>query len=177
MPVRPATTADAAGVAAVQVATWRVAYDGLMPAAFLAGLSVPAGTERWRGLLGSAEVRTFVAVEGDEESGEVVGFVTAGPARDADLPEGTGEVYAVYVLPSCQGRGLGRDLMGAATGWLAARGYVHAAVWVLTANAPSRSFYAALGWRPDGTERSIDVGGALVEEVRYYCELRPDAAT
>jgi GNAT superfamily N-acetyltransferase len=173
MPVRPATQEDAAGIAAVQVTTWRAAYAGLMPAAFLAGLDPEAGTHRWAGLLASTEVRTFVA---DGPDG-VVGFVTAGPARDDDLPPHTGEVYAVYVLPDAQGRGLGRDLMTTATGWLAERGDVHGAVWVLTANGPSRAFYEALGWRADGAARAIDVGGAMVDEVRYYCLLRPDAAT
>jgi GNAT superfamily N-acetyltransferase len=173
MPVRTATPDDAAGIAAVQVTTWRAAYAGLMPAPFLAGLDVRAGTARWAGLLRDTTVRTFVS---DGPHG-VEGFATAGPARDADLPPGTGEVYAVYVLPQAQGKGLGRDLMSAATAWLAGHGNAHGAVWVLTANAPSRAFYEALGWCADGAARAIDVGGALVDEVRYYCLLRPDAAT
>jgi GNAT superfamily N-acetyltransferase len=172
MPVRPATPQDAAGIAAVQVTTWRAAYAGLMPAAFLAGLDVGSGTDRWTRLLQDETVRTFVAVGPDG----VEGFVTAGPARDADLPPETGEVYAVYVRPDAQGRGLGRALMATASGWLAGENE-HGAVWVLTANAPSRAFYEALGWRADGAARAIDVGGALVDEVRYYCLLRPDAAT
>ena len=39
--LREATPADAPALAAVQVASWRAAYRGLMPDGVLAGLSVP----------------------------------------------------------------------------------------------------------------------------------------
>ena len=38
--IRPATPADAPAIAAIHVASWQATYPGIMPAAFLAGLSV-----------------------------------------------------------------------------------------------------------------------------------------
>ena len=161
--IRVATAADAVGIARVHVATWRTAYADLLPAAVLAALSVPANASRWAGLLADPATRTWVA----ERDGEVVGFVSAGPPRDADLPPSVGEVYAAYVLPSAQRGGLGRGLLDAARGWFAAEGRTGAALWVLTGNTAGRLFYEACGWRWDGRERAIDVGGAVVDEVRY----------
>jgi GNAT superfamily N-acetyltransferase len=161
--IRLATPDDAAGIARVHVATWRHAYAGLVDAAYLDGLSVAAGTSRWAGLLADGDAATYVALEPD---GDVVGFATAGPARDADA-EGAGEVYAVYVHPAAQRGGLGGALLDAACGWLADRGHRPVLLWVLTGNAAARAFYAARGGAPDGTDRTIDVGGAIVAEVRY----------
>ncbi|HVF03898.1 MAG TPA: GNAT family N-acetyltransferase [Frankiaceae bacterium] len=165
--IRRATPADAEAVARVQVATWRAAYAGLIPAPVLDALSVPAGTARWDGLLRDPAVPTWVA----EDGAEVVGFATAGPARDADAP-GAGEIYAAYVLPEAQGSGRGRALLDAGLAWMETAGHVCGTLWVLTANAAGRAFYEACGWRPDGAARGIDVGGAVVDEVRYRISTR-----
>ncbi len=50
--VREATVADAAGIAVVHVEAWRSAYADIVPAAFLAELSVAARAEAWRGFIG-----------------------------------------------------------------------------------------------------------------------------
>lgn len=157
--IRVATPADAFDVARVHVATWRAAYAGLVPAEVLAALSVPAAAAKWEGHLEDAATRTWVADAG----GTVTAFASAGPSRDADTPE-AGEVYAVYVYPGAQRAGTGRSLLGTALAWLAPR---EATLWVLTANAAARAFYEACGFRPDGAARGIDVGGAVVDEVRY----------
>lgn len=160
--IRLATPADAAAVARAHVATWRHAYAGLIADEYLAGLSVPAGAERWGRLVATPGIAVYVATSGDD----VAGFGCTGPARDADAG-GAGEVMALYVLPHAQRAGLGTALLDAALRGLAAEGYAEAVLWVLTENAPARAFYAARGGVADGTARSIDVGGAIVAEVRY----------
>jgi GNAT superfamily N-acetyltransferase len=153
---RLATPLDAAAIAAVQVETWRAAYAGMIADHVLDALTVEALTARWEAYVGTPGVVVLVA-------GDVAGFVCVGPPRDADVTEG-GEVYAIYVLPSRQRHGLGGALLAAAQGWLADRPGV---LWTLAANAPARAFYEARGWVWDGTERGIDVGGDVVNEVRY----------
>jgi ribosomal protein S18 acetylase RimI-like enzyme len=172
--IRRATAADAPGIARVQVETWRTAYAGLIDAAFLDALSVPAGASRWESHIAAPDAAVYVALgDGDGHGDEVVGFASTGPARDADAPATTGEVYAIYVHPSAQRRGLGAGLLGTALGDLAAGGCAEALLWVLTGNAPARGFYEARGGTPDGEAREIDVGGALVDEVRYRFVLAP----
>ncbi|MFC5822255.1 hypothetical protein [Nonomuraea insulae] len=45
--IRPALAQDSAAIEAVWIATWRVAYRGLMPDAYLAGCSRPSSRPAW----------------------------------------------------------------------------------------------------------------------------------
>ncbi len=49
--IRRALPADAAGMAAVHVATWRTTYPGLLPDRYLVSLNPKAYAERWRRML------------------------------------------------------------------------------------------------------------------------------
>jgi ribosomal protein S18 acetylase RimI-like enzyme len=109
-----------------------------------------------------------------EEAGGV-GFAVVGPAQD---PEGAGELYAINVDPDHWGRGAGRALLAAAQAELARLGYGEAVLWVLPDNARARRFYEVAGWTTDGTQRTSEVRGVVVPEVRYRRRLqdRPSKA-
>lgn len=143
MDVRTAGPQDALAVETVRLTTWRAAYQGLVPDAFLAGLE-----PRERPPLPG--VTTLLATDPDP-----VAMASYGPCRDEDL-EGL-ELYALYVLPERWGTGLGHRLMELA-------GDVRS-LWVLEGNARARRFYEAHGFRPDGTSKVLDLG-APVTEVR-----------
>jgi GNAT superfamily N-acetyltransferase len=169
--VRRARPADAAGITAVHVRSWQGAYRGLLPQDYLDRLD-PADPDRvdWRrrdlDQAGWTAGGTLVAVS----DGRVAGFAHTGPTRDDDDaadPARVGEVYAIYVLPEAWGTGLGRELMAAAAGELAAAGFESAALWVLESNARARRFYELAGWTADGSSKQADVAGATVTEVRY----------
>jgi GNAT superfamily N-acetyltransferase len=162
MLIREATVDDAAGIARVHVDTWRATYAGIVPAEHLAALSAEAGAQRWRSNLAAAEPGRFTYVADD--AGQVVGFASGGPERSGD-PEYRGEVYALYVLPAWQRRGVGRQLLGACGRRLLAQGVVSLLIWVLADN-PSRDFYARLGGLPL-REQEIEIGGACLREVAY----------
>ncbi|HEX3723345.1 MAG TPA: GNAT family N-acetyltransferase [Nitrolancea sp.] len=162
MIVREAREGDATGIAEVHVASWRTTYRGIVPDAYLDGLSV----ER-RGAMWSREIvsrpRTggiFVAEDGDQ----ILGFSSCGPNRDED-PDYDGELFAVYLLQPYQGRGLGSQLMRLAARRLAERGFHSMMLWVLATN-PARGFYAALGGQELRT-KIVDIGGSPLEEVAY----------
>src|SRR5438067_1459876 len=94
--LRRATADDATSVAAVEVASWRAAYRGLMPDAFLDRLSTAEKVEGWRRNLlkhqASGRKRVLVAL-GDAA---VIGFTRIGPEQgDREV----GLVYLLYVLP------------------------------------------------------------------------------
>jgi ribosomal protein S18 acetylase RimI-like enzyme len=99
-----------------------------------------------------------------EQAGRVVGFAVVGPAQD---PEGAGELYAITVDPDHWGTGVGSALLAAAQAELARLGYAEAVLWVLPDNARGRRFYQVAGWTTDGTQRSSEVRGVVVPEVRY----------
>ncbi len=92
----PATINDAGAVAAVHVASWQVAYDGIVPAEYLAGLSVQKREKAWRDIITKKETDTVIA----KSNGDVVGWINFGVCRDEDLSKNAeiraGEILALY---------------------------------------------------------------------------------
>lgn len=164
MKIREAVPGDAAGIARVHVESWRTTYRGVVPQAFLDGLSVEHRTRWWDGMFARADRRRCVFVAEDDD-GQVIGFAFAGPESRGDRVY-TGEVYAIYLLARHQRRGIGRRLMGAAVERLAALDMQSMLLWVLAENHPSRRFYEAIGGQELRTE-PIEIGGAELEEAAY----------
>lgn len=170
--IRSATPADAAGIAAVHVASWLTTYRGIVPDAYLSTLSVEQRAEARARML--AAPRPGVVSVVAEADGEIIGFADAGPGRD-DFPGYPGELYAIYVLQSYQGHGIGRRLVEVMASALLEQGRRGMYLWVLGAN-PARHFYAALGGRALGAQQ-VEIGGTTLEEVAYGWEnLTPLAA-
>jgi GNAT superfamily N-acetyltransferase len=102
---------------------------------------------------------TFVA----ELDGEVVGFASVGACRDED---DAGELYAIYLHPTCWDKGIGRALLERAEESMRAFGFERAMLWVMEGNERGERFYRAAGWKQDG--RKVDTfQGAEVSELRY----------
>ncbi|OFW67259.1 MAG: hypothetical protein A2Z12_05975 [Actinobacteria bacterium RBG_16_68_21] len=169
--IRPATPADVAAVARVQVASWEAVYRGLMPDAVIDSFAVESRTEQWTRFL-AAERADRIALVADHD-GEVVGMASLGASRDPSHdPVAVGELQAIYVAPDHWDHGHGRDLMDAAITWLRSRGFTEAFLWVLTGNTRARRFYEAAGWQPDGIRIEVLAGGSL-EETRYRVRVGP----
>ena len=113
MAIRDAVITDAEGMAQVRVMTWRSAYKGIVPAETLAGMSVEEDTQRWEQRFSSPIDATWFAFVAVDETGRIVGFCTGGGGRSGD-PHYDAEVYALYILPQEQGRGIGKSLLEAA---------------------------------------------------------------
>lgn len=167
--IRRALEEDARAIAEVHVRVWRHAYRELLPAELLAGLSVDARERWWKSQIAllPEERRPWLA----EEGGEIAGFVSVGPSRDAEAGLSVGEVYAIYVTPECWDRGVGRTLLEHGVRDLFEHGYSEATLWVLARNVRARRFYEAAGWDADRTERVERFGGQDVTEVRYRRRL------
>ncbi|MGH8180271.1 MAG: GNAT family N-acetyltransferase [Steroidobacteraceae bacterium] len=150
-------------VARVHVRAWQVAYRGLMPEDYLAGLRPEERAQRYDFAGGDpARPRTLVAIEADT----VLGFATTSPARDEDAV-GQGELCALYVEPDCWGRGIGQALASAARSDLCGLGFRQAVLWVVAGNARAEKFYRADGWGHDGLQRARQIWNVQVETVRY----------
>ena len=101
----------------------------------------------------------------------IVGFAAMGP-RDfsADEPA-VGELYAIYVLPDMQGRGVGRALMTETVGRLRRDGFADAVLWVFEDHPRTRLFYEQTGWSADGGTKSETWLGTTAPTVRYRIAL------
>jgi ribosomal protein S18 acetylase RimI-like enzyme len=175
--VRPARAADADRVARVQVASWRCGYAGIVPGDLLAELTGEQAQglwrDRWREAITNPPTsrhRVLVAVSGSS-SREVVGFVSAGPATDADRWPGTdGELYELRVRPDLTGHGHGSRLLHAAADTLSADGFRTVSIWALDADAALRHFLESAGWAADGARGELDVGTS-VPVVRLHTRI------
>lgn len=140
------------GRAFVHWKSWHETYTGIVAPAYLDGLTLPVSQEISR--QNTDGIR--IALDG----GRVVGFVGFGPCRHADLPD-AGEIYALYLLRSHQGRGIGRRLMEEALRQLG--DYPRVAVTVLKENHSAIRFYERCGFRCDGCEAELTLGRPVTE--------------
>lgn len=166
MHIRAAETADAAGIAAVHVDSWRGAYRGLLPDAVLDDLDVERRTAGWTRLLGEPAPRSAVLVA-ENPAGRLTGFVHLVPTRDDDGDDRTAEITSIYARPSAWGAGTGRSLMSAAVDAAREAGFTALTLWVLRDNDKARRFYELAGWHTDGATKDDVVAGTRVTEVRY----------
>ena len=149
--MRAAVAADAAGIAAVKVASWRWAYAGLLPGEVLAELDPDAEELEWRAYIEEMppDDRLWVA----PDSGRIMGFARTEP----------GEIAGLYVSPDCVRAGLGRRLFKHALDDLVDRGFPSVVLWHFVGNDRASAFYEHMGFRLDGAIRASDFG---VDEVR-----------
>src|SRR5581483_4275740 len=170
--VREATTDDAEAIAQVHVASWQAAYRGLVPDPVLDSLSVEHRAARWREWFAgeSPNQPELGCVLVAELDGAVVGFANAGPCRDEDAGEQTGELRAIYVIAEAWDTRTAADLMNTAVAWLRDR-FTHATLWVLEGSARGRAFYEKGGWSWDGTTQQYEAGGTALPELRYRIDF------
>jgi GNAT superfamily N-acetyltransferase len=164
--IRPAGSADAAGIAEVHVSAWQAAYRGEIPDDYLASMDVDVSEAKWRRALASPAATPFAFLVAEADA-RIAGFASAAPSRDADAARGVGELWALYVRPPEWGRGIGTLLLRGAEKWLLTSGFGSATLWVLSGNPRARRFYEARGWAPDGGAKQEERGGRIVDEVRY----------
>src|SRR2546422_363251 len=163
--VRRATEEDAPAIGIVHVLAWQAAYRGQMPDNYLDALSAEDRAGMWRRAIAEPPgQRSVLVAEGD---GGVVGFAAVGPSGT----EVIGELYAINVDPSAWGRGAGRALLKGAESELRALGYDEAGLWVLHGNDRARRFYAAGWWIDERSDRTQEVLGVTVPEIRYRGNL------
>jgi ribosomal protein S18 acetylase RimI-like enzyme len=161
--IRAAAADDAEAIGLVQTRAWQVAYDGHMPADFLASLDPAASAERWRDqrLALTPDQAVFVAEDPD---GTVVGFAACG---DEQTGAGAGQVFAIYVDPERWSTGAGRALMDAAVAHLTAAGPRPVLLWALDGNERARRFYERYGFVADGATAGHAIPGGEVPILRF----------
>ena len=175
--VRAARAGDAASLAREQVLAWRSAFAGIVPAALLAELTGDEAEgvwrDRWREAITNPPTsrhRVLAAVTGDPAR-EVAGFVSAGPATDADRWPGTdGELYELRISPERTGQGHGSRLLHAVADTLVSDGFHTVSLWALEADTALRRFLESSGWAADGARAELDVG-TTVPVVRLHTAI------
>lgn len=162
MGIRLAIMEDAAGLAHVQITSYRTAYAPLLPASFLAQFSLQEQTQDWHDLVTADNDEIVYVAQAD--AGEIVGYALGRPHASGGV-HFTSELVALHVLPASQRQGIGRQLFAAVAAHLQQRGCESLMLWALAANKV-RAFYEQLGGQLCGSQH-FDIDGAKIEEVAY----------
>lgn len=153
---------------------WKQAYKGLLPDAVIEQATQPSPTPaslRTFGQLSEAIMNSRLSLMAHTDSGQVLGFAAGGLSRQ-ETPGIDCELWAIYVHPDFQGRGVGRALHETFLAAMKSRGHKNMILWVLKDNSPSRHFYERIGGslHPDIKPFHWD-GAYIADEVGYVWEL------
>jgi GNAT superfamily N-acetyltransferase len=175
--VRLAREEDAEEIARIQRDTWRTAYGELLGDRALARVDAAEVTQSWAAAIAHPSTWIFVATEGSF----VVGFCTAGPAPESEITDAQGKppsdaeqvglIASFLVEPRWGRRGHGGRLMGTAAATLSEHGAQRGVFWAPQQDAATLGFFRRIGWKPDGTVRTLDTGDGTVRELRLTGEL------
>jgi ribosomal protein S18 acetylase RimI-like enzyme len=160
--IRTAKPEDAAGVARVYIESWHDTYPSILPTQLLCAMTPKGQTARWQAAIRARGREQILVAEAANQG--VIAMTSFGPSRDSGLGFDS-EIYTLYVDPSYFNRGLGRALLRAAFGALAARGYSSCVIWAHSGN-PARFFYEKMGGRVIA-ERTARMMGDSVPETAF----------
>jgi ribosomal protein S18 acetylase RimI-like enzyme len=159
--VRRAAVEDAESIGLVQVESWRKTYAGILPDAHLESLNIEKHALFWRQSLREGRMYVFVA----EDSWGIFGFIAGGAIREP-IEGYDAELYAIYLMPARQRRGVGQELALTLREALLMESFNSMVVWVLEQNLPAVSFYKKLGGIPIA-QKPIDIGGTVLSELAF----------
>lgn len=164
MKIRHATLEDSAGIARVQVESYRRAYAGILPQAYLDHFTCEEQAQDWRDLLAEPGEDILLVAEGPD--GEVAGY-TLGRPGECDIAPYDSELVALHVRKEFQGQGVGEALLRAMAAELHRKGCCSMLLWVLAQN-PARAFYQRLEGQWVGEKQThLGEGDVVAQEVAY----------
>lgn len=160
--IRKASVEDARAIAEVHVHSWKATYEDLINEQDLSNTTVEYRQILWETILKLPKNQQPVFVI--EEKGKIVGFISGGKERTNRFGF-DGEIFAIYLLPTHQRRGLGTRLLKAFAYEMKKLGYKSLLIWVLTKN-PTHQFYINLGAEKVEQEQTT-IGDGTYQETAY----------
>lgn len=196
--IRDATLLDAAAIAGVHITARQETYRGLLPDSRLDAerenikereawwesilakptslVSVALVDGEICGVVSGGRTSNTIHLPGSEESSVEIGEENQGiDKKETEVSKEKGkhfdgEIFAIYLIHSMKGRGIGRLMMSTMAGRLRGEGCESTIVWALELNVGARDFYRHLGGIEVGRKMMI-VGDAglniVLEEVAY----------
>ena len=143
--IRRATIGDILQIAKVHVESWQKSFRGIAPQKYLDNLSIEKREKAFRERFFDKDYQMFVA---ETAENKIVGFADFGKGRD-DQPEYKSELYAIYLLPAFQGKGIGGELFKKGVKDLLDQGCNSMYLQALEVS-PYRGFYEKMGGKVIG---------------------------
>lgn len=155
---------DIDGIVKVHVEGWKETYIGIVPDDYLDKLSIEQGKLHWRALFEDNKTEVIIC----KIDGEIIGFVTYGKEQHG-YANYDGEMYALYLLKSHHGQGIGNKLFEMAKSGLKDLGYKSMLIWALAENKTC-NFYLKKGGKKEYKSKR-DFGGKVLEEQSFGWKL------
>ena len=160
--IKRATVEDAETISKIHALSWKSAYRGIVPQAYLDGIKEDLWVPAFRKWFAEGVFRADILYCNEE----AVGCVTYGRGRNGRF-RGWGEIVALYILPDYCGLGLGKYLLSHALNQLGLQGFGDCYLWVLAGNANARRFYEKHGFVWTGEKGEVEILGEKLVDLRY----------
>jgi GNAT superfamily N-acetyltransferase len=158
---REATVSDCPAVAKVHVQSWKGSFAGIVPQTFLDKMSVEKRTLAFEAGFSADSYKMYVA----EVAGRgVVGFADFGEPREF-IGGHEGELYAIYLAPEFQRKGIGERLFHLGVDYFIGSGKDSMYLLALEVS-PYRLFYEKMGGRVIGNKQA-EIEGIIYDELVY----------
>src|SRR5699024_2293116 len=128
--------------------------------AYLAQMNYENREKKWKEIISKQAV--FVA---ENNKGNIVGFSNVGEERTGKYPDYEAELYAIYILKTYQGQGIGKLLFKSILEYLKEKNIFSMQVSVLEENQ-SKLFYIHFGANEIGRQ-SIEISGKKLKLLTY----------
>ncbi|HYP01062.1 MAG TPA: GNAT family N-acetyltransferase [Pyrinomonadaceae bacterium] len=159
--LRAATVADCAAIAKVHVQSWRGSFTGIVPQTFLDQMSVEKRAQAFERRFPDDSYKMYVAEVAERG---IVGFADFGEAREM-IAGYEGELYAIYLLPEFQRKGIGERLFKRGVEFLVGSGWNSMYLLALEVS-PYKLFYEKMGGQVIG-RKQVELGGVMFDELVY----------
>lgn len=133
MNIRHFRRSDRPQIAAVQIESWKDAYTGVLPAAYLANQVAAELKHHWS----EVEIHPEDIVRVAEDDG-IVGFISVWCRPDPFIDN-------LHVKPAVRSKGVGSKLMASAAREMIRQGHGSAYLWVFEINRRAIQLYERLG--------------------------------
>jgi len=163
--LRAARASDQAAILAIQIASWRDTYRGVLPDIFLDEEIEPALGEFWQGAFsGRRRAGTLVVAAFGRE---LAGFIAAWQVADMAY------IDSLHVRPGMRRAGIGRALLGFAARRLAGQGCIGASMHIAAENRAAARLLTRLGGQIAPPEPRLVFGHPVLESAVVW----PDVTT
>ena len=162
METRKATNGDVKDISRIYALSWKFAYKGIIPQAYLDDLK----EDHWESAFINWIKDNVLTAQILFKDSKPIGCVAYGKSRDKLLPD-YGEIVSLYLLPEYFGKGYGNKLLDIALSDLKESGYNSIYLWVLKDNQRARRFYEKNGLRCNNDEYILEIMGEQIIDVRY----------
>jgi len=162
MEIRKATPNDVKDISRIHALSWKSAYKGIVPQAYLDELKEDFWVSAFEAWIKDNVLTAQLIVE----DGSSVGCVAYGKSRDKCLPD-WGEIVSIYLLPEYFSKGYGNKLLESALSDLKQSDYQSVYLWVLKENQRARHFYEKNKFQCNKDECVCEIMGKQLTDIRY----------